>query len=255
MARLLTRGMILRAFITEISWEKNIKDPSAFLSVGQEIDVEIIELDPIKKRLRVSLKKLLDKPFMQFAKKHKEGDILSGEIATITDFGAFVRFGNIDGLLHNEDLSWNKKEKCRDKLKIGDKIEVKILKIDREKEKISLSRKALLESPVGAFTKSHKLGDIVKGEVVEIKDFGIFVKLAPNIDALIKNEDLSPLKKEEIKLKDNIEACIAHIDTQNSKIRLSVRRLARKKEQDEIKNYNNDDDKMTLGDILKDRIK
>lgn len=241
--------------ITEISWEKNIKDPSAFLSVGQEIDVEIIELDPIKKRLRVSLKKLLDKPFMQFAKKHKEGDILSGEIATITDFGAFVRFGNIDGLLHNEDLSWNKKEKCRDKLKIGDKIEVKILKIDREKEKISLSRKALLESPVGAFTKSHKLGDIVKGEVVEIKDFGIFVKLAPNIDALIKNEDLSPLKKEEIKLKDNIEACIAHIDTQNSKIRLSVRRLARKKEQDEIKNYNNDDDKMTLGDILKDRIK
>lgn len=240
--------------ITEISWEKNIKDPSVFLAVGQEIDVEIIELDPTKKRLRVSLKKLIDKPFTQFAKKHKKGDVLSGEIATITDFGAFVRFGNIDGLLHNEDLSWNKREKCKDLLKVGDKIEVKIIKIDRENEKISLSRKALLESPIAAFAKTHKVGDIIKGEVVEIKDFGVFVKLDKNIDALIKNEDLSPLKKEEIKLKDSIEACIAHIDLQINKIRLSVRKLARKKEQDEIKHYNNDE-KMTLGDILKDRIK
>ncbi len=242
--------------ITEISWEKNIKDPSAYLNVGQEIDVEIIELDPQKKRLRVSLKKLTDKPFLSFIKKHKEGDILSGEIATITDFGAFVRFGNVDGLLHNEDLSWDKRDKCKDKLKVGDKIEVKILKIDRANEKLSLSRRALVESPVGTFTKSHKLGDIVKGEVVEIKDFGVFVRLDKNIDALLRNEDLSPLKKEDIKLKDSIEACIAHIDTQNSKIRLSVRKLARKKEQDEMKQYNNEDDgKMTLGDILKDRIK
>lgn len=241
--------------ITEISWEKNIKDPSAYLSVGQEIDVEIIELDPKKKRLRVSLKKLLDKPFLSFVKKHKEGDILNGDIATITDFGAFVRFGNVDGLLHNEDLSWDKKDKCKDKLQVGDKIEVKIIKIDKANEKLSLSRKALLESPVGAFTKNHKLGDIVKGEVVEIKDFGIFVRLDKNVDALLRNEDLAPLKKENIKLKDNIEACIAHIDTNNSKIRLSVRKLVRKKEQDEIKNYNSDDEKMTLGDILKDRMK
>ncbi len=242
--------------ITEISWEKNIKDPSAYLKVGQEIDVEIIELDPQKKRLRVSLKKLLDKPFLNFVKKHKEGDILSGEIATITDFGAFVRFGNVDGLLHNEDLSWDKKDKCKDKLQVGDKIEVKIIKIDRANEKLSLSRKALLQSPVGAFSKKHKLGDIVKGEVVEIKDFGVFVKLDKDVDALLRNNDLSPLKKEDIKLKDNIEACIVHIDTQNSKIGLSVRKLARKKEQDEMNQYNNEDDgKMTLGDILKDRIK
>lgn len=241
--------------ITEISWEKNIKDPNEYLKIGQEIDVEIIELDPQKKRLRVSLKKLTDKPFLTFVKKHKEGEILSGEIATITDFGAFVRFNNVDGLLHNEDLSWDKHDKCKDKLKVGDKIEVKIIKIDRANEKLSLSRKALLESPVGAFTKNHKLGDIVKGEVVEIKDFGVFVKLNKDVDALIRNEDLSPLKKDEIKLKDSIEACIAHIDTNNSKIRLSVRKLARKKEQDEIKNYNSNDEKMTLGDILKDRIK
>lgn len=240
--------------ITEISWEKNIKKPDSYLQVGQEIDVEIIELDPSNKRLRVSLKKLSDKPFTQFVKKYKEGDILDGEIATITDFGAFVRFGNIDGLLHNEDLSWDKQDRCKNVLKVGDKITVKILKIDRENEKISLSRKVLLESPASIFAKSHKVGDAVSGNIVEIKDFGIFVQLDKNIDALIKNEDLSPLKKDELQIGDKVEASIINIDSNNSKIRLSIRKLARKKEQDEIKNYNSDE-KMTLGDILKDRLK
>ncbi|RAX54218.1 30S ribosomal protein S1 [Helicobacter sp. 16-1353] len=240
--------------ITEISWEKNIKKPNDYLQIGQEIDVEIIELDPSKKRLRVSLKKLSDKPFTQFIKKYKEGQVLSGEVATITDFGAFVRFNNIDGLLHNEDLSWNKQEKCKNILKVGDKVEVKILKIDKDNEKISLSRKAILESPVSIFSKTHKLGDIVSGKIVEIKDFGIFIELDKDIDALIKNEDLMPLKKDELKIGDNVEASIANIDIENNKIRLSVKKLARKKEQDEIKNYNNNE-KMTLGDILKDRLK
>ena len=240
--------------ITEISWEKNIKKPDSYLQVGQEIDVEIIELDPSNKRLRVSLKKLSDKPFVKFIKNHKEGDVLDGEIATITDFGAFVRFGNIDGLLHNEDLSWDKQDRCKNVLKVGDKITVKILKIDRENEKISLSRKVLLESPASIFAKSHKVGDAVSGNIVEIKDFGIFVQLDKNIDALIKNEDLSPLKKDELQIGDKVEASIINIDSNNSKIRLSVRKLARKKEQDEIKNYNSDE-KMTLGDILKDRLK
>lgn len=240
--------------ITEISWDKNVKKPDGYVKVGDELDVEIIELEPAKKRLRVSLKKLSDKPFIQFAKTHKEGDIVSGEIATITDFGAFVRLGNIDGLLHNEDLSWNKQDKCKDKLKIGDKVEVKIIKIDKENEKISLSKKALLPSPIADFIKTKQINDIVSGKVIEIKDFGIFVSLEDNIDALIKNEDLAPLKKDEVKIGDTIEAVILHIDTQNNKIRLSVKKLARKKEQNEIKNFNSDE-KMTLGDILKDRLR
>ena len=240
--------------ITEISWDRNDKKPDEYLKIGQEIDVEIIELDPSNKRLRVSLKKLLDKPFIQFTKKYKEGDTLNGEVTTITDFGAFIRFYNIDGLLHNEDLSWNKYDKCKEILKVGDNIEVKILKIDKENEKISLSRKALLQSPTGIFAKSHKIGDVVSGNIVEIKDFGVFVKLDKDIDALIRDEDLFPLKKDELKTNDKIEASIVNIDTNNNKIRLSVKRLARKKEQDEIKSFNNDE-KMTLGDILKDRLK
>ncbi|WP_039872236.1 S1 RNA-binding domain-containing protein, partial [Helicobacter canadensis] len=134
--------------ISEISWNKNIQNPEEFLKTGQEIDVEVIEIDTKERRLRVSLKKLLDKPFTQFVKKHKEGDILKGSVATLTDFGAFIKLDGIDGLLHNEDAYWNKNEKCKDLMKIGDEIEVKIAKIDREKERISLTRKGIIASPV-----------------------------------------------------------------------------------------------------------
>ncbi|MGD9596523.1 MAG: S1 RNA-binding domain-containing protein, partial [Wolinella sp.] len=98
--------------ISEISWDKNIKHPGEYLKSGQEIDVEVIEIDTKKRRLRVSLKKLLEKPFEQFMKTHKEGDVIKGTVATLTDFGAFIRIGAIDGLLHNEDAFWEKNGKC-----------------------------------------------------------------------------------------------------------------------------------------------
>lgn len=241
--------------ISEISWNKNIQNPEEFLKVGQEIDVEVIEIDSKDRRLRVSLKKLLDKPFEQFAKKHKEGEILKGTIATLTDFGAFVKLDGIDGLLHNEDAYWNKNEKCKDLMKVGESIEVKIAKIDRQKERISLTRKGLIASPVEEFAKKYSVDDAVLGTVRDIKDFGVFVKIDDEMDALIRNEDLSPLKKEEIKIGDKINGVISLIDSQNNRIRVSVRRLERQKEKTNLKNFNDSaSEKMTLGDIIKDQI-
>lgn len=241
--------------ISEISWNKNIQNPEEFLKTGQEIDVEVIEIDTKERRLRVSLKKLLDKPFAQFVKKHKEGDILKGSVATLTDFGAFIKLDGIDGLLHNEDAYWNKNEKCKDLMKIGDEIEVKIAKIDREKERISLTRKGIIASPVEEFAKKHSEDEEVQGVVRDIKDFGVFIKLDEDMDALIRNEDLFPIKKEEIKIGDSIKGVISLIDKQNNKIRVSIRRLEKQKEKANLKNFNsNADDKMTLGDILKNQI-
>lgn len=241
--------------ISEISWNKNIQNPEEFLKTGQEIDVEVIEIDTKERRLRVSLKKLLDKPFVQFVKKHKEGDILKGSVATLTDFGAFIKLDGIDGLLHNEDAYWNKNEKCKDLMKIGDEIEVKIAKIDREKERISLTRKGIIASPVEEFAKKHFEDEEVQGVVRDIKDFGVFIKLDEDMDALIRNEDLFPIKKEEIKIGDSIKGVISLIDKQNNKIRVSIRRLEKQKEKANLKNFNsNADDKMTLGDILKNQI-
>lgn len=241
--------------ISEISWNKNIQNPEEFLKTGQEIDVEVIEIDTKERRLRVSLKKLLDKPFAQFVKKHKEGDILKGSVATLTDFGAFIKLDGIDGLLHNEDAYWNKNEKCKDLMKIGDEIEVKIAKIDKEKERISLTRKGIIASPVEEFAKKHSEDEEVQGVVRDIKNFGVFIKLDEDMDALIRNEDLFPIKKEEIKIGDSIKGVISLIDKQNNKIRVSIRRLEKQKEKANLKNFNsNADDKMTLGDILKNQI-
>lgn len=238
--------------ISEISWNKDIKHPSDYLKVGDEIDVEVIEIDTENRRLRVSLKNLQQKPFDEFAKTHKIGDIIKGKIATLTDFGAFVTFGKVDGLLHNEDAFWNKNEKCKDKFKVGDEVEVKIIKIDVQNQRISLSQKAFNESPAEIFGKTHKIDDVVVGKVVDIKDFGVFIN-TDEMDALIRNEDLYPVKKEEIKVGDEIQGVISHIDKANNRVRVSVKKLEKQKQKDEIKAFNSND-KMTLGDILKDKF-
>jgi len=91
--------------ISEITWDKNVKNPNDYLTVGQEIDVEVIEINSKTHKLRVSLKKLLPKPFDEFSKNFKEGDVVTGTVTSLTDFGAFVRIGSVEGLLHNQDIS------------------------------------------------------------------------------------------------------------------------------------------------------
>jgi len=239
--------------ISEISWDKNIKNPKDHISEGEELDVEVIEIDAKDRRLRVSLKNLLKKPFDEFKAKFKEGDVTKGVVTSVTNFGAFVKIGAVEGLLHNEDASWDRNDKCKDLFKVGDEVEVKIIKIDSNEQKISLSQKDLKQSPVQAFAKKFNVGDIVTGKIRDIKDFGVFVELGDNVDALIRKEDLGNVSTESLNINDNIEAAIAFIDEKKNRIRLSVRRLARQKER-EVLNEINSDDKVTLGDIIKEQL-
>ncbi|EAH6127596.1 30S ribosomal protein S1 [Campylobacter jejuni] len=239
--------------ISEISWDKNIKNPKDYINKGQEIDVEVIEINPNERRLRVSLRNLLSRPFDEFMKSYKIADVVEGEITSVTSFGAFVKLGGIEGLLHNEDASWDRNDKCKDKFSQGDKIKVKIIKIDEENQKISLSTKELSSSPVQEYAKIHKVGDIVKGTIRDIKDFGVFVELSKNVDALIHKEDISTSMLENLKIGDDIEAAIVFIDEKKNRIRLSVKNLVRMKER-EVLNEINNDDKVTLGDIIKDQL-
>ncbi len=239
--------------VSEISWDKNVSHPSNYLSVGQEIDVKIIDIDPKNRRLRVSLKQLTNRPFDVFESKHQVGDVLEGKVATLTDFGAFLNLGGVDGLLHNHDAFWDKDKKCKDHYKIGDVIKVKILKINKKDRKISLSAKHLVTSPTEEFAQKHKTDSVIQGKVVSIKDFGVFIN-ADGIDVLIKNEDLNPLKKDEIKIGQEITCVVVAIEKSNNKVRASVHRLERKKEKEELQAFNTSDDKMTLGDILKEKL-
>lgn len=241
--------------ISEISWDKNIKNPKDHISEGQEIDVEVIEIDAKGHRLRVSLKNLLPKPFDEFKAKFKEGDVVKGVVTTITNFGAFVRVGCVEGLLHNEDASWDRNDKCKDMFKAGDELEVKIIKIDSAEQKISLSLKDLKQSPVQAFANKFSVGDIVKGTIRDIKDFGVFVELGDNVDALIRKEDLGSVDANTLKIGDEIEAAIAFIDEKKNRIRLSIRRLAKQKEREVLNEINDNDDKVTLGDIIKEQLR
>ena len=241
--------------ISEISWDKNIKNPKDHINEGQEIDVEVIEIDAKGHRLRVSLKNLLPKPFDEFKAKFKEGDVVKGVVTTITNFGAFVRVGCVEGLLHNEDASWDRDDKCKDMFKAGDELEVKIIKIDSAEQKISLSLKDLKQSPVQAFANKFSVGDIVKGTIRDIKDFGVFVELGDNVDALIRKEDLGNVDASTLKIGDEIEAAIAFIDEKKNRIRLSIRRLAKQKEREVLNEINDNDDKVTLGDIIKEQLR
>lgn len=240
--------------ISEISWSKNVKNPNDYLTVGEEIDVEVIEINSKTHKLRVSLKRLLPKPFDEFMKNYNEGDIVTGTITSLTDFGAFVKIAGVEGLLHNQDISWDKNTKCKDVLTSGEEVEVKIAKINSEDQKISFNRKTLLESPIDTFAKTNKANSVVTGTIRDIKDFGVFVSLDDGVDALIRDEDLAPLVKEELEAGQEIEAAIAVIDTKRDRIRLSVKKLDYIKNQallDEI----NDDTGHSLGDLIKDKMK
>jgi len=251
-------GEDLEAFlhVSEISWDKNVKHPKDYIEVGQEINVEVIEIDKDKRRLRVSLKTLLPKPMDEFSNSYKVGDIIQGTVSSTTDFGAFVKIGSIEGLLHNQEISWDKSVTAKNSLKAGDEIEVKIINIDKNAEKISLSKKALESSPVETFAKNHKINDIVTGVVKDKKDFGIFIELGNRVDALIRLEDLHPLKVEEVEKGQEIKGVVSFIDAKNDRIRVSVKRLEKIEEREVLKNINlNQDDSMTLGDAFGDALK
>jgi small subunit ribosomal protein S1 len=240
--------------VSEITWDKNIKHPKDYMTLGQEIDVEVIEINSNTHKLRVSYKRLQPKPFEEFVKKSHEGDLVKGTVTSLTDFGAFIKIGGVEGLLHNQDLSWDKNAKCKEMLKVGDEIDVKIAKINTEDEKISLNRKALEESPIDKFAANHKMNEVLNATVRDVKDFGVFVSLEGGVDALIRNEDLLPLTPEELVVGQVIEAVIMVIDAKRDRIRLSVRKLERIKDQ-EILNEINDDESNSLGDLIKDQLK
>ena len=241
--------------ISEISWDKNISNPKDFIKEGESIDVEVIEINHDTRRLRVSLKNLLAKPFDEFKAEHKAGDILKGEIVSTTEFGAFVKIPTkssfVEGLLHNEDASWDRGKRCKDFLKVGEKIEVKLIKTDDKAGKISLSLKELQDSPIADFASKHSVGDKVTGNIKDVKDFGAFVELVGGVEALIRKEDAT----DELSVGASIEAAIADIDKSKARIRLSQKKLRVQKEREALDKFNAaSDDKITIGDIIKEQL-
>ena len=205
--------------ISEISWNSNAKIED-LLNVGDEIDVEVTDLDIENKRLRVSYKSLLRKPSEKFAQNYKENDIVEGKIVNLTDIGGFVEVDDIVCFLPNRFVSWTKGEKAKDVLEIGESYNFAVISIDADNNKIILSKKDAEDSPYVAFSKEYNVGDTIKGTIKNIADFGVFVSFGNGVEALIRKSDLEK-DIEEYNVGDEVEGKIIELDVENKRVKLS----------------------------------
>jgi len=205
--------------ISEISWNSNEKIEN-LLNVGDELDVEVIDIDFDNRKLRVSAKSLLPKPAEEFAKTHKEGEIVEGKVVNLTDIGGFIQVDDVVCFLPNRFVSWTKGEKAKDILENDATYNFKIISIEPENNKIILSKKDAEDSPYVKFEKENKIGNSVKGTIKNIADFGVFVSLVNGVEALVRKNDLEK-DISEYKSGDELEGKIIELDAENKRIKLS----------------------------------
>ena len=201
--------------------------------VGQEMKLKIIELDRSKKRIVASRKAALEEEAKArkaeaWAKLEKDA-IVTGTVRRITDFGAFVDVGGVDGLVHVTNLSWGRVNHPSEVVKVGDEIEVKILDLDPEKDRISLSHKATMPRPWAVAEEKYPVGSVVEGKVVRITTFGAFVTLENGLDGLVHISQCATKRIEKVEdaltVGQNVRVKILEVDTEKKRISLSVRQV------------------------------
>ncbi len=216
--------------ISEMSWTRRINHPKEKLSVGAETDVQVLDIDKEKQEISLGLKQTEANPWTQVKEKYPPGTMIKGMVRNLTNFGAFVEIEEgIDGLLHVSDLSWTRKiGHPSELLKKGEDVECVVLEVDEEKMRVSLGHKQLTEDPWLRQIPEHYLpGQIVKGEVTKITNFGVFVELESDLEGLLHVSELSEQKvdpKEIVDVGDEIEVKILRVDTEERKIGLSLKR-------------------------------
>lgn len=220
----------LRAFLPASLVDKRFV-PDLNVYVGQEVDVKIIEMENNRRRLVVSRKAALEE--QEVARKDatwarlEEGQIIEGTVQRLTDFGAFVDVGGVDGLVHVSEISWGRVNHPGDVLAEGDKVKVKILGLDREKERISLSIKQAQPDPWTVVAEQYKAGDTVPGKVVRTVSFGAFVEIMPGVEGLVHISQLSNERVERtedvVNAGDEVQVRILSINPGERRVSLSMR--------------------------------
>ncbi|MDY6400047.1 MAG: S1 RNA-binding domain-containing protein, partial [Synergistales bacterium] len=206
-------------------------NPSNF--IGQNIKVKILDHDKRKRRLVFSRRELLEaaenERKAKFYDRVHEGDIIEGEVSSLTDFGVFVNLGEMDGLVHLTEITWKRSFKLRDMFKKGDKVTVKVTGIDKEKDRISLSIKQVSGDPWDTVADKIHKGDVFKGTVTNLTEFGAFVELEPGIEGLVHVGDISwaRIKKPRDVLKkgQELDVVVLDIDVEKKRISLGSKQL------------------------------
>jgi len=218
--------------VSEMSWTKKVRNPSKLLSIGAEVDAVVTDVNVPNRRISLSLKALEQNPWDTIAERYPIGSVINGKVRNLTDFGAFVEVEEgIDGLIHISDMSWNRRLKHPNEvLKKGDSVQARVINVDGENQRLSLSIKEFLPNEFDNFAKNHNTGDEVLGTVAKITDFGLFIRVADGVEGLAHVSEIQRDPKVKLdksfKVGDAVRARIIKIDPGDKKIGLSTRDVA-----------------------------
>lgn len=248
--------------MSEMDWTNKNVHPSKVVSMGDVVDVMVLEIDEERRRISLGMKQCVGNPWHQFSQSHNKGQKVNGKIRSITDFGIFIGLdGEIDGLVHLSDISWNVPgEEAVKQFKKGQELEAVILAIDPERERISLGLKQLEGDTFTSYVEENAKGSVVKGKVTAVDAKSVTVDLAPEVVGIIRAGELSEDRVDDatslFKEGDDIEAKIINIDKKNRTIALSVKAKDAQDQAEAIKKYSRSGEvaSTTLGDLLKEKM-
>ncbi|MGH6857462.1 MAG: 30S ribosomal protein S1, partial [Methylocella sp.] len=256
--------------VSEMSWTKKNVHPGKIVATSQEVEVQVLEVDPVKRRISLGLKQTLGNPWEAFAAKYPPGSEVEGEVKNKTEFGLFLGLdGDVDGMVHLSDLDWNKPgEQIIEEFKKGDAVKAKVLDVDIEKERISLGIKQLGPDPFAAKPQGEagakpgeeaaagiKKGSAVTCEVLAVKDGGLDVKIVgTDFTAFIKRTELArdraAQRTERFAVGEKVDARVTVFDRRARKVSVSIKALEVAEEKEAIAQYGSADSGASLGDIL-----
>ena len=238
-----------------MSWTKKNVHPGKIVSTSQEVEVVVLEIDPAKRRVSLGLKQTQGNPWENFSAGHPNGTEVEGEVKNITEFGLFVGLdGDIDGMVHLSDLAWDRSgEDAIADYRKGDVVRAVVTDVDIEKERISLSIKALAGDPFADAVAGVKRGDIVTVAVTAIEDGGIEVEY-DGMKSFIRRSDLSRDRSEQrperFSVGNKVDARVTNIDPKSRRLGLSIKAREIAEEKEAVEQYGSSDSGASLGDIL-----
>jgi small subunit ribosomal protein S1 len=219
--------------VSEMSWSKRVKHPSKLVNPGDNVEVEVLSVDPKARRISLGMKQIQDNPWQTLHERYQVGTRVHGRVRNLTDFGAFIEIEDgVDGLVHVSDISWSRRIKHPSEvLKKGQEIDAIITSIDAENRRLSLSIKDLEPNAWDRFVTEHKPGDVVRGKIARFANFGAFVELDDNLEGLCHISELSEERVEKpedvVQLGQEMEFKILRIDSESKKIGLSARAVGK----------------------------
>ena len=245
--------------VSEMDWTNKNANPEKLVTIGQEIEVMILDIDPERRRISLGIKQCMPNPWTKFNDNHEVGEIIVGKIKSITDFGIFIGLDDgIDGLVHLSDLSWTESGDIAVRnYKKGDELKTILLSADTERERISLGVKQLTVNKFQEYIQGNPKGSIVSGKIIEKTQKALSIKLDDSTVGTLKLSELEDDKNvDSMQVDDELELMIINIDKKNQSINLSMKALVKQNEDQALDEYNKNNESVgsSLGDILKEHI-